>query len=148
LCIALIDLDRFKALNDRFGHATGDCVLKEFTRITTASLRATDTLGRWGGEEFLLVLPNTTLDTAVEILDRIRQQATLIQQAVDGWDLRVSISAGLATNGEGASSLDEIVARADVALYKAKNAGRDLVRYAEESYQSASTGVRRALRHR
>jgi diguanylate cyclase (GGDEF)-like protein len=105
-------------------------------------------LGRWGGEEFLLVLPNTTLDTAVEILDRIRQQATLIQQAVDGWDLRVSISAGLATNGDGASSLDEIVARADVALYKAKNAGRDLVRYAEESYQSASTGVRRALRHR
>jgi PleD family two-component response regulator len=54
----------------------------------------------------------------------------------------------LATNGDGASSLDEIVARADVALYKAKNAGRDLVRYAEESYQSASTGVRRALRHR
>jgi diguanylate cyclase (GGDEF)-like protein len=148
LCIALIDLDRFKALNDRFGHATGDCVLKEFTRIATASLRATDTLGRWGGEEFLLVLPNTTLDTAVEILDRIRQQATLIQQAVDGWDLRVSISAGLATNGDGASSLDEIVARADVALYKAKNAGRDLVQYAEESYQSASTGVRRALRHR
>ncbi len=148
LCIALIDLDRFKALNDRFGHATGDCVLKEFTRITTASLRAADTLGRWGGEEFLLVLPNTTLDTAVEILDRIRQQATLIQQAVDGWDLRVSISAGLATNADDASSLDEIVARADVALYKAKNAGRDLVRYAEESYQSASTGVRRALRHR
>jgi diguanylate cyclase (GGDEF)-like protein len=148
LCIALIDLDRFKALNDRFGHATGDCVLKEFTRIATASLRATDTLGRWGGEEFLLVLPNTTLDTAVEILDRIRQQATLIQQAVDGWDLRVSISAGLATNADDASSLDEIVARADVALYKAKNAGRDLVRYAEESYQAASTGVRRALRHR
>ena len=146
LCIALIDLDRFKALNDRFGHATGDRVLKEFTRITTASIRATDTLGRWGGEEFLLVLPNTTLDMAMEILDRIRQQATLIQQAVEGWDMRVSISAGLATNADDASSLDEIVARADVALYKAKNAGRDLVRYAEESYQSASTGVRRALR--
>jgi diguanylate cyclase (GGDEF)-like protein len=148
MCIALIDLDRFKALNDRFGHATGDRVLQDFAKLAVDSLRTTDTLGRWGGEEFLLVLPDTTLDTAVEILNRIRQQAALIEQPVDGWDHRVSISAGLATSGEGASSLDEIVARADVALYEAKNSGRDLVRYAEESFRSASTGVRRALRQR
>jgi diguanylate cyclase (GGDEF)-like protein len=145
LCIALIDLDRFKALNDRFGHATGDRVLQEFARIAMASIRTTDTLGRWGGEEFLLVLPNTALDKAMDILNRIRQQAALIEQPVDGWDHRVSISAGLATSGEGASCLDEIVARADVALYEAKNSGRDLVRYAEESLKSASTSVRRAL---
>jgi diguanylate cyclase (GGDEF)-like protein len=146
LSVALIDLDRFKALNDQFGHATGDRVLKEFAALATASIRPTDTLGRWGGEEFLLVLPDTTLDTAMEMLNFIRQKVAQIE--VEGWDLRVSISAGLATSGPGASSLDEILARADVALYKAKNSGRDLVCYAEESYQSASTGVRRALRQR
>jgi diguanylate cyclase (GGDEF)-like protein len=146
LSVALIDLDRFKALNDHFGHATGDRVLKEFAALATASIRATDTLGRWGGEEFLLVLPNTTLDTAMEMLNLIRKKVAQIE--LEGWDLRVSISAGLATSGQGAFSLDEILARADVALYKAKNSGRDLVCYAEESFQSASTGVRRALRQR
>jgi diguanylate cyclase (GGDEF)-like protein len=146
LSVALIDLDRFKALNDHFGHATGDRVLREFAALATASIRNTDTLGRWGGEEFLLVLPNTTLDTAMEMLDLIRQKVAQIE--LEGWDLHVSISAGLATSGQGAFSLDEILARADVALYKAKNSGRDLVCYAEESFQSASTGVRRALGQR
>jgi diguanylate cyclase (GGDEF)-like protein len=146
LSVALIDLDHFKALNDQFGHATGDRVLKDFARIAAAAVRPTDILGRWGGEEFLLVLPATALDTAAEILERIRRQVALIDQSVKDGNLRVSISAGLATNGDGAVSLDEILARADVALYKAKNSGRDLVCYAEESFQSASTGVRRALR--
>jgi diguanylate cyclase (GGDEF)-like protein len=146
LSIALIDLDRFKTINDRFGHATGDYVLKEFASMTVASIRATDILGRWGGEEFLLVLPDTTLDVAVEMLDHLRLQAGLIRQPLEDGDLRVSISAGLATTGKEECSLDEIVARADVALYEAKDSGRDLVRYAEESYRSASTGVRRALR--
>jgi diguanylate cyclase (GGDEF)-like protein len=146
LSVALIDLDRFKALNDHFGHATGDRVLKEFAALVTASIRATDSLGRWGGEEFLLVLPNTTLDTAMEMLNLIRRKVAQIQ--LEGWDLRVSISAGLATSGHGPFTLDEILARADVALYKAKNSGRDLVCYAEESFQSASTAVRRALHQR
>jgi diguanylate cyclase (GGDEF)-like protein len=146
LSVALIDLDHFKALNDLCGHATGDRVLKEFATLATASIRETDTLGRWGGEEFLLVLPNTTLDTAMEMLDLIRRKVAQIK--LEGSDMRVSISAGLATSGQGAFSLDEILARADVALYKAKNSGRNLVCYAEESFQSASTGVRRALRQR
>jgi diguanylate cyclase (GGDEF)-like protein len=146
LSVALIDLDRFKALNDHFGHATGDRVLQEFAALATASIRATDTLGRWGGEEFLLLLPNTPLDTAVEMLNLIRQKVAQIE--LEGWDLRVSISAGLATSEHGAFTLDEILARADVALYKAKNSGRDLVCYAEESVQSPSTGVRRVLRQR
>jgi diguanylate cyclase (GGDEF)-like protein len=147
LSLALIDLDRFKALNDQLGHATGDRVLKEFASVVTACLRAGDTLGRWGGEEFLLVLPDTTLDTGMQLVDVMRQRVSQIELASRG-DLRVSISAGLATSGAGASSLDELLARADVALYKAKNSGRDLVCYAQESFESASTGVRRALRQR
>jgi diguanylate cyclase (GGDEF)-like protein len=137
LCIALIDLDRFKAINDRYGHAAGDRVLQEFATLARNSLRSADTLGRWGGEEFLLILPNTTLDVAVGMLDHLRLQAGLIVPAAEA-DLRVSISAGLAATGDELCSLDEIVARADLALYEAKNSGRDLVRYANSSALTAA----------
>lgn len=129
LCIALIDLDRFKQINDRYGHAAGDRVLQQFARMARDSIRPTDTLGRWGGEEFLLVLPNTTLDVALGLLDHLRLQAGLIPATQDEAGLHVSISVGLAATGEEPCSLDEIVARADLALYEAKNSGRDLVRY-------------------
>jgi diguanylate cyclase (GGDEF)-like protein len=147
LTIAIIDLDHFKNINDRCGHATGDHVLKEFARVSRGALRAGDILGRWGGEEFLLILPDTSLDAALASVERLRVVALAIQ--VPGSDreqpLHVTFSAGLATTADGARSLDEIIARADAALYEAKNEGRDLVRIDRESYQTASTGVRRAL---
>ncbi|HEX3843872.1 MAG TPA: GGDEF domain-containing protein [Steroidobacteraceae bacterium] len=147
LTVAIMDLDHFKTINDRCGHATGDHVLKEFARLSRGSLRAADILGRWGGEEFLLILPDTTLDAALASVERLRVLALAIQ--VPGTDneqpIQVTFSAGLATTAEGARSLDEIIARADAALYEAKNEGRDLVRIDRASYQTASTGVRRAL---
>ena len=147
LTVAIMDLDHFKTINDRCGHATGDHVLKEFARVSRGSLRAGDILGRWGGEEFLLILPDTTLDAALASVERLRVLALAIQ--VPGKDndqpIHVTFSAGLATTADGARSLDEIIARADAALYEAKNEGRDLVRIDRESYQTASTGVRRAL---
>jgi diguanylate cyclase (GGDEF)-like protein len=146
LCLALIDLDRFKAINDRFGHATGDRVLRGFASMASAAIRPADSLGRWGGEEFLLVLPDTALDVAVGVLDHLRLQAGLLQAPEEYPELRVSMSAGLAMTGEEACSLDEIVAQADLALYEAKNSGRDLVRYTAGSLHSASTATRRALR--
>ncbi len=147
LTIALLDLDHFKTINDRCGHATGDHVLREFARISRSSLRAGDILGRWGGEEFLLILPDTTLDAALASVERLRVLALAIQVpgATQEAPMRVTFSAGLATTADGPRSLDEIIARADAALYEAKNEGRDLVRIDRESYQSASTGVRRAL---
>jgi diguanylate cyclase (GGDEF)-like protein len=147
LTIAIIDLDHFKAINDRCGHATGDFVLREFARVSRGSLRAADILGRWGGEEFLLILPDTTLDAALASVERLRVLALAIQVPCAETEppMRVTFSAGLATTAEGARSLDEIIARADAALYEAKNEGRDLVRIDRESYQTASTGVRRAL---
>jgi diguanylate cyclase (GGDEF)-like protein len=150
LTVAIIDLDHFKTINDRCGHATGDFVLTEFARVTRGSLRAGDTLGRWGGEEFLLILPNTTLDAALVSIERLRALALTIQvpSPEKGEPIRVTFSAGLATTADGAVSLDEIIGRADSALYEAKNEGRDLVRIDRESYQTASTGVRRALRLR
>lgn len=148
MTIALIDLDHFKDINDRCGHAAGDQVLREFARLSHGLLLPSDTMGRWGGEEFLLVMPDTPLDLALQRVEAIRLAALTIVLPPTALDARVSLSAGLATSDEGATSLDEIIARADVALYEAKNQGRDLVRIADESYRMASSGVRRALRHR
>jgi diguanylate cyclase (GGDEF)-like protein len=143
--VAVIDLDHFKTINDRHGHAAGDFVLREFARIGRETLRSTDFLGRWGGEEFLVVLPDTSLDTAMMSVERLRAAALQIKLPGSAVDVRVSFSAGLATNESGVKTLDDIVAQADVALYEAKSSGRDLVRISDESFNSASTGVRRAL---
>jgi diguanylate cyclase (GGDEF)-like protein len=150
LTVAIIDLDHFKTINDRCGHATGDFVLREFARTSRGSLRAGDILGRWGGEEFLLILPDTTLDAALASIERLRVLALTIQVPSPDKEnpIRVTFSAGLATTVDGVRSLDEIIGRADAALYEAKNEGRDLVRIDRESCQTASTGVRRALRLR
>ena len=145
LTIAVIDLDHFKSINDRCGHAVGDQVLKEFARLGAESLRGADLFGRWGGEEFLVVLPDTKLDVALAIIERLRVLALEIRLPASGADLRVSFSAGLATNEPGVNTLDDVIARADAALYQAKERGRDLVHIATASYQIASTGVRRAL---
>ena len=150
LTVAIMDLDHFKTINDRCGHAGGDYVLREFARVSRGSLRTGDILGRWGGEEFLLILPDTALDAALASVERLRVLALGIQVpcADQEAQMRVTFSAGLATLAEGVRSLDEIIARADAALYQAKNSGQALVRIDRESYQSASTGVRRALRLR
>ncbi|HLN49698.1 MAG TPA: GGDEF domain-containing protein [Steroidobacteraceae bacterium] len=144
--IALIDMDHFKAINDRWGHATGDYVLKEFARAGRETLRESDILGRWGGEEFLLVMPDTPLEFALSSLERLRALVFAIRLPSSGSGLRVSLSAGLATSDADTRSLDELVARADAALYVAKNEGRDLVRVARDEYMITSTGSRRALR--
>ncbi len=146
LAIAIIDMDHFKVINDRCGHATGDHVLKEFARVGRESLHATDVLGRWGGEEFLLVMPGATMEVALANLERLRTRVCGIHLPASGAGLRVSLSAGLATSLKHGRSLDEMIARADSALYLAKNEGRDRVRTAEEGYL-ATTSIRRALRH-
>ncbi|MGC1520785.1 MAG: diguanylate cyclase [Steroidobacteraceae bacterium] len=145
LTIAIIDMDHFKVINDRCGHATGDFVLKEFARVGREALRDADVLGRWGGEEFLLIMPGATLDFALASLERMRTLVFGINLPASGAGLRVSLSAGLATSQRHGRSLDEMIARADSALYAAKNDGRDLVRVAEEGYMS-TTAIRRAIR--
>jgi len=143
--IALIDLDHFKSINDHYGHAVGDHVLKEFARLSGSVLRETDTLGRWGGEEFLLILPDTDLDCAVTTIHRMRCAAATMHLPEIAHGLHVSFSAGLATRAQGVQSLDEVIAAADVALYEAKNGGRNLVRLDRETYRAAASSVLRAL---
>ena len=145
LAIAIIDMDHFKVINDRCGHATGDNVLKEFARAGAECLRETDLLGRWGGEEFLLIMPDATLDVALASLERLRTLMFSIRLPPSGAGLRVSLSAGLAINERHGRTLDELIARADSALYAAKNEGRDMVRVAEEGFL-ATGSVRRSTR--
>jgi diguanylate cyclase (GGDEF)-like protein len=145
LTIAIIDMDHFKFINDRCGHATGDYVLMEFARMGRESLRAGDVLGRWGGEEFLMVMPEATADVALAALERLRTQVFGIHLPPSGAGLRVTLSAGLAMHERPTRSLEELIARADAALYVAKNDGRDLVRLAEEKFLTTS-GIRRASR--
>jgi diguanylate cyclase (GGDEF)-like protein len=145
LTIAIIDMDHFKFINDRCGHATGDYVLREFARLGRESVRTQDMLGRWGGEEFLLIMPDATLEVAIATLERLRTLVFGINLPSSGSGLRVSMSAGLATRDAQVRSLDELIARADAALYVAKNEGRDLVRVADEKFLT-TTGIRRATR--
>jgi diguanylate cyclase (GGDEF)-like protein len=145
LTVAIIDMDHFKFINDRCGHATGDYVLREFARLGRESVRACDVLGRWGGEEFLLIMPDATSDVAMATLERLRTLVFAINLPPSGAGLRVSLSAGLAVRERQVRSLDELIARADAALYLAKNEGRDLVRLADEKFLTTS-GIRRATR--
>lgn len=146
LAIAVLDMDHFKAINDCCGHATGDHVLKEFARAGTAALRQSDVLGRWGGEEFLLMMPGATLEVAVANLQRLRTLVSGIKLPASGMSLRVSLSAGVAPLDWSVKSLDELIARADAALYAAKNDGRDVVRIADANYVTGSHAIRRAQR--
>jgi diguanylate cyclase (GGDEF)-like protein len=146
LTVALIDLDHFKSINDRCGHAAGDKVLQDFALACRASVREADVLGRWGGEEFLLVMPGASLETAMIALERLRSLALRIELPASGAGMRVCLSAGLATVEPKVKTLDELIASADSALYHAKRDGRDRVRIADESMAAASSGLRRALR--
>ncbi len=146
LTVAIVDLDHFKSINDRCGHAAGDNVLRAFASVCRDSIRSTDIIGRWGGEEFLIVMPGATLDVALIALERLRGLALRIKLPAAGAGLQVGMSAGLAALEVNVKTLDELIARADAALYKAKHEGRDLVRIAEEDFDTASSGVLRALR--
>ena len=146
LTIALIDLDHFKTINDRCGHASGDQVLKDFARLARETLRVGDTFGRWGGEEFLLAMPGATLDVALSVVERLRTVSQTIKIPNSDGGVKVSLSAGLAVNESHLHSLEALVARADIALYRAKHDGRNIVRIDAASLDTASSGVRRAMR--
>lgn len=124
MTIAMLDLDRFKAINDNHGHPAGDEVLKRFAKAARGVLRATDVLGRWGGEEFLLMLPGTAPEQALRTVERLRARlaATSFDDVADG--LEVTFSAGLGSCAD-SDPIDACIERADRAMYRAKTLGRD-----------------------
>ena len=128
VCIALLDLDFFKAINDRYGHAAGDAVLRQFAAAARGQLRAGDVLARWGGEEFLLMLPETTLADAARLLQRIAEQvgALRISEYQGAADLTITFSAGVVERC-GDEPFTDTISRADRAMYLAKTAGRNRI---------------------
>ncbi len=126
ICIALIDLDLFKHVNDTYGHAAGDVVLRSFAQEAQVALRASDILARWGGEEFLLCLPNTDLLAAKQILERLKSHISTLRFPDIASDLHITFSAGLIVLFDG-ESINEGINRADDAMYKAKSEGRNCI---------------------
>ncbi len=125
-CISIVDLDLFKRINDKFGHQTGDDVLCGFSRSVVQRMRASDYFGRYGGEEFLLILTDTNLDGARIVADRLRRETEQLSFSDTHPDLRISVSIGLAQHQPG-DEIEQTLKRADNALYKAKAGGRNRV---------------------
>jgi diguanylate cyclase (GGDEF)-like protein len=125
-CVCLIDIDFFKRINDEVGHLAGDAVLRKFTRSVQRHLRSTDVFGRYGGEEFMQILPSTKLDGALARADRIRIQTRNLDFSELGTKWSITVSIGVAQYRPG-ESVSDILSRADAALYGAKRAGRDRV---------------------
>jgi diguanylate cyclase (GGDEF)-like protein len=130
LCVLMLDLDHFKHINDSFGHRIGDAVLENVGRLLRTTLRAGDFAGRYGGEEFCVVLTDTPLSGARVVAERIRRQvAMLTVRAPDGAAVQVACSIGVAEADTGRDVM-EAIELADRALYRAKAAGRDRVELA------------------
>ena len=125
-CIALLDIDFFKHVNDHYGHAGGDAVLRAFSEAARTGLRNSDVLARWGGEEFLLLLPDTGLAEARRVLQRIADQVGAMQVPGVELERQISFSVGLAARIEDEAFADTI-GRADKSLYMAKAMGRNRV---------------------
>ena len=128
--VLLIDLDHFKSINDRFGHALGDRVLEIFAEAARQSVRASDLIGRLGGEEFAAVLYDTSRDKAVAVAERIRESFAQAAQEVDGRPVCATVSIGLVHCQDAALDVPELLAQADQALYFAKERGRNRVEVA------------------
>ncbi len=133
-CVAIIDIDHFKAVNDEYGHLVGDAVLHELGQLLEFSRRATDTVGRYGGEEFTLLLQGARLSTAMVALERTRHLVAQHDWSSIAPDLQLTVSAGIAAWHPG-DTLTVVMNRADEALYDAKHAGRNCVRTRDRERQ-------------
>jgi len=120
LCVAFVDIDNLKKINDTFGHAAGDEVLKHIAQFIQSQLRGSDTIARWGGDEFVLLLPNVSLENAVALLERIQKTSMQIRFDHAG---PVSFSSGVVEMGPDSTYLD-MVAEADAQMYRSKNDGK------------------------
>ncbi len=123
--VLMVDVDRFKALNDSYGHDVGDRMLRLAAKCIETELRHTDVLARYGGDEFVALLPETPSDSAVEVAGRIRAAVAGTPVEHDGRSVITSVSIGVASYPDNGRSIDAILARADRAMYLAKQRGRD-----------------------
>jgi len=123
LSFMMLDIDKFKVINDTYGHQVGDDILVELAQLVESKTRKTDSFARWGGEEFVMILPQTTLEMALRVAENLRE---IISSHTFSHNLSITCSFGVASLGEGESQ-KSVMKRADDALYKAKEAGRNRV---------------------
>lgn len=126
--LVLLDLDHFKTVNDTWGHQAGDRVLRSFCETITSVLREEDVLGRIGGEEFAIVLPDTNREAAAAVAERIR--AAVAEIAVPSSDKAITVTASMGVAADNVASIEDLFAAADAALYRAKESGRDRIEFA------------------
>jgi diguanylate cyclase (GGDEF)-like protein len=131
VALLMFDLDHFKSINDRFGHAVGDEVLRVFGQVVRASTRADDIIARFGGEEFIAIVPGG-LESASKIGERVRSSFRFAGATVGAHAVGATVSIGAAVAYEPVTALDSLIGRADAALYRAKYAGRNRFHVAEE----------------
>jgi diguanylate cyclase (GGDEF)-like protein len=132
VAVVMFDLDRFKSINDSFGHAVGDTVIRKFGEVCAAALRPTDVFGRIGGEEFAAVLPRSSIEVAFVRADRIRALFAEECQVVGNRAVNATVSGGVSVSVDGSLVLSELLEFSDQALYRAKASGRNRVKRAEQ----------------
>ena len=134
IALIVFDLDNFKIYNDRHGHPAGDLMLCTFANVLTANLPAGSMAGRYGGEEFLAVLPGCDEAAGVALAERVRRELVRVQAPAKA----LTVCAGVASGGGGVAGMNELIVAADRALYRAKQNGRDCVCRASEDFAAAS----------
>ena len=128
--LMLLDLDNFKSINDRYGHAIGDRLLEIFAEVASSCLRRIDLFGRLGGEEFAALLHDSTRDRALAVAEQIRSCFAAATREVEGRSVDGTVSIGIVIAYEAALDLSALLAQADHALYRAKDAGRNRIEIA------------------
>jgi diguanylate cyclase (GGDEF)-like protein len=130
--VMMFDLDRFKSINDRHGHAVGDAVLRKFCEVAAAALRPNDVFGRMGGEEFAVVLPGSSIEAACARAERIRGSFAESCRFVRGRQVNATVSGGVSVSVNAEQTLDAVLGDSDTALYVAKTEGRNRIKRAEQ----------------
>jgi diguanylate cyclase (GGDEF)-like protein len=141
LSVVIVDLDRFKAINDTYGHGTGDDVLRETASILAHSVRSSDLVARYGGEEFVVVAPSCSISLAVELTKRFRAKLADRKIPVDTTSISVTASVGIAAADRAQQSPAELLRQADEALYQAKRSGRDAIWVYDSSQRVPTVAV-------
>jgi diguanylate cyclase (GGDEF)-like protein len=127
MSLMLLDIDHFKRVNDQFGHAAGDAAIRMLAKVCKATLRPGDLFGRWGGEEFVIAMPETNAAGAVKAAERLRELLAAARFDANGKPRAITVSIGVAGLQRDELSVDHAIARADRALYRAKEEGRNRV---------------------